>query len=283
MCMWFIKALLNSSYFILNILYWNRNKPRVGKILKNLRYGDRRHQKLDIILPPAPDKPPVLVYVHGGSFISNDKRNFTRICCEYAAAGFAVFNINYGLAPKYQYPSQLGDLTAALSWIGDNRDRFGCDADRMILAGDSAGAYLVAQYVAVRRRPDSIRGLVLFYGSYDIARAAVSGFPLMSKVLTAMFGSGKDDPAVMEDVSPTRHIPEDFPPVFLSAGWKDPLYPESVRFAEQLSSCGISGKTLFFSGDEYPKTGHGFLNFYRTKAARLAMEESIRFIKDVAG
>lgn len=281
--MWFIKILLNSSYFILNLFYWNRNRPRVGKIIRNLRYGTRRHQRLDVILPPSGERPPVLVYVHGGSFISNDKRNYTRICCEYAATGFTVFNINYGLAPKHKYPSQLEDLDEALAWIGNNRDRYGCDADRMVLAGDSAGAYLAAQYTAIGCRPGSVQGLALFYGSYDLARAADSGFPLMGRVLAATFGSGKDDPAVMDEASPIRHIPENFPPVFLSAGRQDPLYPESVRFAEKLKDRGVPVRTLFFTGDDYPKTGHGFLNFYRTDASRAAMKESIAFLKDVAG
>ena len=281
--MWFIKALLNLSYFFLNLFYWNRNKPRVGKIFKNLRYGTLPHQRLDVILPPVGEKPPVIVYLHGGSFISSSKRYFTRVCCEYAVSGFTVFNINYGLAPKNRYPSQLDDLATAISWIIENNERFGCDTDRLILAGDSAGAYLVAQYTAMRYRGDSIRALVLFYGSYDITRVSETKFPLIERVLSSMFGSEKDDTETMNEASPARHIPAGFPPVFLSAAEQDPLYNESIRYAEKLNDRGITVKTLFFTGKEYRKIGHGFLNFYKTLAARRAMRESIDFIKEISG
>lgn len=212
MYMWFIKALLETSCFFYSILYWNRNRPRVGSIRKNLRYGNRRHQKLDVILPPAGGNPPVILYAHGGSFIGSDKRYYTRICCEYAAAGFAVFNINYGLAPKHRYPSQLEDLGEAIAWVVKNRDSFGCDPGRLFLAGDSAGAYLAAQYASTRYTGSSVCGFVLFYGSYDLAGAAAGGFPLMKQVLAAVFAPEKDDPDTMNEASPIRHIPDNFPP-----------------------------------------------------------------------
>jgi acetyl esterase len=61
----------------------------------------------------------------------------------FARRGYVVFNINYRLAPEHPFPAAIEDGCAALAWVAENAVRFGGDPERVVLAGESAGANLV--------------------------------------------------------------------------------------------------------------------------------------------
>ena len=62
----------------------------------------------------------------------------------FAAMGFAVFSINYRLAPAHPFPAALEDSALALTWLVEHADEYGADLDRLVYAGESAGANLVS-------------------------------------------------------------------------------------------------------------------------------------------
>lgn len=58
--------------------------------------------RMDIGVPPnatAPRRQPLLVFVHGGGFVTGDKRDFLEQMEPYARAGYVVASINYRLTP----------------------------------------------------------------------------------------------------------------------------------------------------------------------------------------
>ena len=64
--------------------------------------------------------------------------------------GYVVVNVNYALAPNYKYPTPLIQFDDAIQFIKHNKDRFPIDLDRVVIGGDSAGAQLTSQYVAMQ-------------------------------------------------------------------------------------------------------------------------------------
>ena len=54
-----------------------------------------------------------------------------------------VFNVEYHLSPEVKFPVAVNDAYAASSGCAAEAARFGVDPDRLVLAGDSAGANLV--------------------------------------------------------------------------------------------------------------------------------------------
>jgi acetyl esterase len=102
------------------------------------------HHHLDVYRPLRRSGPlPVVLYVHGGGFRILSKDTHWLMALAFSRRGYLVFNINYRLAPKHPFPAAIADACTALAWVKENAARFGGDAERLVLAGESAGANLV--------------------------------------------------------------------------------------------------------------------------------------------
>lgn len=144
-------------YYSLLRLFWNRveqhNKLRRSSayksdstvLINDIPYFDGGAEHLlDIHLPKDGESAPlpVIVSVHGGGWMYGMKENNSAFCARLAECGFAVFNLNYTLAPKASLGDMLCDINRALSFIGNNADKYRADTGRLFLMGDSAGAQL---------------------------------------------------------------------------------------------------------------------------------------------
>ncbi|RJP28342.1 MAG: alpha/beta hydrolase [Actinobacteria bacterium] len=277
----------------------NPNDTPVKEVIRNVPYVDGAHrlQRLDITIPYAEPPLPILVYIHGGAWMNGDKSTYRRICALYAQAGFVVFNVNYRLTPKYCYPVQMQDTASAVRWVYHNCSAYGGDPSRIFLAGDSAGSHLASWYAAaagddalpeatgIREMipAESLRGLLLFYGAYDMDAMLGTGFPFIKVFYRACFGEDAEACRMKADItSPLRHITAGYPPAFITCGGSDPLLPESRAFSLALGELGVQHRDLYFTKPEFPYVNHGFLNFYFFKSSRVAMRESIVFLKEHA-
>jgi acetyl esterase/lipase len=277
----------------------NPNDTPVKEVIKNVPYvdGALRLQRLDITIPYAEPPLPILVYVHGGGWMNGDKSTYRRICALFAQAGCVVFNVNYRLTPQYSYPVQMQDVASAVYCAYRNGSKYGGDPSRIFLAGDSAGAQLSSWYAAAARDAalpeatgisdmipaESLRGLLLFYGAYDMDAMVGTGFPFTKILYRACFGKDAETCKLGADImSPLRHLTSEYPPSFITCGGSDPLLPESQAFTKALEELGVPHRDLYFMKPEYPYVNHGFLNFYFFKSARVAMRESIAFLQEYA-
>ncbi|MBN8606026.1 MAG: alpha/beta hydrolase fold domain-containing protein [Caulobacterales bacterium] len=88
---------------------------------------------------------PLVLFFHGGGFVTCDIDTHDSICSYLAkAASGRVLSVDYRLAPETRFPGQIEDARAACAWAFQNAPRFGAPSDKLVLAGDSAGAYLAA-------------------------------------------------------------------------------------------------------------------------------------------
>ncbi|GAA4477799.1 carboxylesterase family protein [Enteractinococcus fodinae] len=106
---------------------------------------------------------PIIVWVHGGSFISGTPASPSYDAVELASQGAVVVTITYRLGvdgflhiPGHPDNRAVLDVVAALRWVQRNAASFGGDPARLTLAGQSAGA-LLALIVGVS---DMAKGLV---------------------------------------------------------------------------------------------------------------------------
>ncbi len=109
---------------------------------------------------------PVLVWIHGGSFMNGSGSVLEYDGSAFARDGVVCVTINYRLAAEgFLYTETdavdgtanlgLQDQVAALRWVQDNITAFGGDPARVTVAGESAGAMSVTTLLAM----PSARGL----------------------------------------------------------------------------------------------------------------------------
>jgi acetyl esterase/lipase len=93
---------------------------------------------------------PVLVYYHGGAFVSGDLDGHdTLLRAIVNRAGCLVLSVGYRLAPEHPYPAANDDALAALNWVANHASEIAADPTRMAVGGDGAGG-LLAAWVAQR-------------------------------------------------------------------------------------------------------------------------------------
>ncbi len=139
-----------------------------GASWQRCRYGAGGEQWLQLCLPKKVSGalPGLLVFIHGGYWqeLGADDSLFAAADCAALGLGFAA--INYTLAPQASLADIATDCRAALAWLVQQAARLGFDADKVVVAGSSAGAQLTA-WVCIQPAAQ-LRGAVLLSGIYDL-------------------------------------------------------------------------------------------------------------------
>jgi acetyl esterase/lipase len=146
---------------------------------RNLRYGEFDQNMLDVATVSAKDTAsrPVLLIVAGETFTGDSGPADAsagalqdEAMCFAARHDMVGVRVSYRLAPASPWPAGARDVAAATSWIHQNIDLFGGNAQEIIAIGYAAGAFHVASLLAHREfQPDDsdIAGAVLVSGIYQ--------------------------------------------------------------------------------------------------------------------
>jgi acetyl esterase/lipase len=120
--------------------------PSVKPTLADVRYGDHERQVLDFYKAESSKPTPLLFFIHGGGWVSGDKRNPGSLK-QCLAAGISVVSINYryswqaqlaGVKPPVKAP--LEDAARALQFVRSKAKEWNIDKKRIGASGGSAGA-----------------------------------------------------------------------------------------------------------------------------------------------
>ena len=170
--------------------------PKGTVIHENVPYNndtDPRHL-LDLYLPAsAKGKVPLVIFVHGGGWISNDKYAdmgyMKKTIAEIVSSGFALASIDYRLATQAAFPALIQDCNRAASFLYDNANKYGLDRTRFAVMGFSAGGHLASlmglsknNNVAAFFMPNtskqfSFKAVVDFYGPSELTSLKSSDDP----------------------------------------------------------------------------------------------------------
>ncbi len=127
-----------------------RNIPPNANVVRDVTYCKvgGKELKMDAYLPKdrGARQSPTLLYIHGGAWITGDKDEgpFEQDLAELITRGYAVFSINYRLAPFSQFPAQIEDCKCAVRSLRANAAKYNLDARRIGVWGSSAGGHLAA-------------------------------------------------------------------------------------------------------------------------------------------
>lgn len=131
---------------------------------------------------PSETLRPVLVFVHGGAFISGTGAGVMYQGGHFAQRGVVLVTLNYrlGFLGFLTHPllrevagtvanRGLLDQLAALRWVRDNIAGFGGDSDNVTLAGESAGAMSIADLLGAGALQGLVGRVVLESGATEMS------------------------------------------------------------------------------------------------------------------
>ena len=246
----------------------NKNLPEIGNFLTGVEISKKEDHSLttDIHIPKGEGPFPILVYFHGGGWISGSPQTHRKICHRFAEAGFLVFNVDYALAPENPFPQGFDECCESLRWAVDNAAKYNGDPNRLSVGGDSAGGNLTAACAAALADDSKveIKKILLIYGVFDFLSMRETSdvlvdtdADLMTEMMIGSYLGLERDEAVLSDprVSPI-HVSDKLPPAHILCGTLDGLMAGSKILAEKLNSQGIENEEFY-----YENMPHGFLHF----------------------
>ncbi len=234
---------------------------------------------LDIHRNPGVTGPlPVLLWVHGGAWVSGSKEDvapYLKIIAMNTPC--AAVGINYSIGPGSTYPTAVRQLNDAFRYLNEHCSKLEIDVDKVVLAGDSAGAQLASQYAAMVTNPGyaeavgiepvltdrQLRGVILQCGVFDLARldqlTGLLGWAY-DKIIWAYTGARKHpENKAARQMSTISAVTERFPTTLISGGPADPLTSfQSVPFAAALAAVAVPMQAHFYPADHQPALGHEY-------------------------
>jgi acetyl esterase/lipase len=229
--------------------------------------------KLDVYLAPVKETTfmrAAVVVVHGGSWSAGERSDYPLWNEWLARQGYAVFDVDYRLAPQPNWQTATGDVKCAVGWVRANAGRFAVDPARIALLGRSAGGHLalLAAYSTNESAlppscaaPDaSVRAVVSLYAPTDLkwgyehpANRRVLDGP--GKIRNFVGGTPASAPELIRLASATTHVNSLSPPTLLFHGGRDQLVSDRhmTLLTERLSQQRVSHRALLI-----PYAQHAF-------------------------
>jgi acetyl esterase len=207
----------------------------------------------------ASGRSPTVIFFHGGGWVAGDLETHDRQARWLAIeTGAAVVSVDYRRPPETRFPGAFEDAFAAAKDVANRIAEFGGDADRLGVAGDSAGGNLAATTaIACRDAGIKLAAQLLVYpitdafGNYADAvenarfpsRAAnAEGYFLSRAVMEWFCGHYLADKADGADwrVSPLRARNHGgLAPAIVCTAFYDPLRDEGIAYAAALETADV--------------------------------------------
>lgn len=289
-----------------------RNKERevsCGKLHSDICYGTTYpNSYMDIYQSSViQEEPlPVFVYCHGGGYTWGDKVEGDPNAKEQSfwyfeellKAGYHIVSVNYALAPEYQYPVPLLQLSQCMEFLKIHAQEYGIDMTRVIFSGSSAGAHLTGQYVNILTnesyaqqmklvpalKKEQVMAYVSTSGLLDCERFdktdAKSFNFILRKCAKAYFEVRKIEGN--KDIKGTNvitYMSDDFPPCFISDGNRGTFTNQAKDMAKNAEKLGIRYQLKLYP-KEIAVLGHGF-ELGESEQAKEVMKLTIDFLKSL--
>jgi monoterpene epsilon-lactone hydrolase len=233
------------------------------------------------ILPAQTQKDKVILYFHGGGYVSGTCQTHRRHVAKFVqGSGVGALLFEYRLAPEHPFPAAIEDAAAVHCWLLSR----GVAPSRIAFAGDSAGGGLcLATLLALRDQGVALPAAAVALSPWTDLKCTGESLTTKKKVdpftpgdawtVFSKYYVGDNDPG-LPWISPLYGDLSGLPPILIYAGDRDVLFDDSTRFVEKAKAAGV---------DATLRVGEGLFHCYPVCAslfpeARQAMDEICAFI-----
>ncbi len=216
---------------------------------------------------PTEKRRPVVLYFHGGAWISGSLDTADAPCRKLArSTGYVVVSVDYRLAPEHPFPAWFEDCYAAFEWTAANARSVGGDPERIALVGPSAGgtnAAAVSLAADHRNGPEPAYQALLYpvtgepRGTPSFEKYA-EGYGLSTQSgdwVREHLLSNPADEANLYFRPRYAHDLSGLPPTLVLTAGFDPVRDDGKLFADRLEDASVP-----VTYREYDDVIHGFLS-----------------------
>ncbi|KAJ7463315.1 Alpha/Beta hydrolase protein [Mycena latifolia] len=149
-------------------------RAEIAGARKTFKYGETERHQVDVYSPPPSStgtnlKPPVLLFVYGGGFVTDGRTlpapadlAYGNLGLFFAKRDFLTLIPDYRLAPATTFPGPAHDLRAALAWAAAN------------LADSGFGEGISTRAHPPRCRGVTVRGAVIASAPYHFGGSGMA-------------------------------------------------------------------------------------------------------------
>jgi len=249
--------------------------------------------KMDLYYPENTNVPyPVLLYFHGGSFTSGDKRKGSGIIDIPALTGrgYAVAAANYRLMPEHPFPAEIIDAKCAVRFLRLHADEYNLRVDKIGIWGGSAGGHLAAMVGLTNGDPifeagehleqsSQVSAVVEMFGPTDLT--APFNW-LQDQLLRRAFSTSDPHSALLRQASPVNYVTGNAPAFLILHGEQDHAVPveQAQALYQRLVDAGAEAALVVVeNADHNFKPTGGPINPTRAEISDLVGEFFDRILK----
>lgn len=198
------------------------------------------------IAQSSSDEEHVILYFHGGGYVSGSVAIHKLLCVELEnATGIRILLPEYRLAPENPFPAALEDALAAYRWLLEQ----GFKPENIIIAGDSAGGGLtLATAFALREAGEALPAALVCIspwadltqsGNSHRTKAKTEAILTTSELRHWALSYAGEDNLSNPLVSPIFADFHGFPPILIQVGSDEILLDDAVAVAEKAKAAGV--------------------------------------------
>ncbi|GAB6170193.1 alpha/beta hydrolase [Clostridium carnis] len=253
---------LAEKYKVITSAEYNKEDLVSIESLNSMDYKDVEYKNdngvsltLDIYGPKKKLKggSPVILYVHGGSWVYGDKSIPTTISPlldAFREEGFTIISTSYELMRGNEiFDKQITDIKDTIRWIHKNKDLYGFNENEIGVIGASSGAHLalMASYTddneflgnnELRGYQSTVKYIVDFFGPTDLKTLDLSNVEWDLEQIINSVESNNTKDEIFKKYSPINYIKEDLPKTLIVHSKMDNVVPyeNSLKLFNELNN-----------------------------------------------
>jgi len=216
-------------------------------------------------------KRPCVLICPGGAYSYHCEREAEPVALRLIGAGINAAVCRYGTSEAgAEWPDQLAEVSAALTFLRRHAEEWGCDSQKIVVLGFSAGGHVAASLGVYWNDPQIEQLLGIEHGenrpnAMALSYAVISGGEYTHEDSMHNLLGSKYSPEMLDKVSLASHVSAETPRAFIWHTKADAVVPyqNSELMAAALRENGIPCELLLFE-----KGVHGLGLADETTAAR---------------